>query len=131
MKKTAREIYLPRLILPEYSNDNIIFSTHKGLPLATNYTRIVIGDRGPYIEFSDEQIKIDNIHIPDDARWRLLPKYAYCYYVEYRSNDEANVKLYLQKTRVDYADYQVGMWYVSPFELTSNKYPILVGEKRK
>ena len=39
------------------------------------------------------------------------------YYAEYRSNDDADVKVYWQKKAVDYADYRVGLYYISPFDL--------------
>ena len=35
------------------------------------------------------------------------------YYTEYRSNGESNVKLYVQKKTVSYADYKIGMCYIS------------------
>ncbi len=37
-------------------------------------------------------------------------------YEEWRTNED-NVKLYHQLRTVDYADYRVGFWYISPFAL--------------
>ena len=37
--------------------------------------------------------------------------------MEWRTNDQSNVKVYDQKRTVDYADYKVGLFYISPFDL--------------
>ena len=37
--------------------------------------------------------------------------------MEWRSKDQSNVKVYEQKRTVDYADYKVGLFYISPFDL--------------
>jgi len=131
MKTDIRIKYAERLILPEISKEVVKFCTKSGTPVATGYERVVIGDRGPYIEFQDLQIAKENISVPPNQAWRLLPKYDHCYYWEYRTNDEAFVKLYFQKKEVGYADYKVGLWYVSPFHLTSDTYSILIEELKK
>jgi len=128
MAKTSEEIrqgYRERLILPEFCEEEITFSTKGGLKVAQNYVRVVIGDRGPYIEFDGSMMTTSpDIYIPHDQLWRI--KNVMCFYIEYRTNDKHYVKVYKQKKLVKYADYQVGLWYVSPFELTSDKYPELV-----
>jgi hypothetical protein len=96
-------------------NTNTTFQTGSGLIIAQNCIRVVIGGRGPYIEFSTEQILSENIHIPKEELYRL--KSNSVYYDEYRTNDVCNVKLYFQKHLVKYADYKVGLWYISPSEL--------------
>lgn len=131
MKTDAQARYANRLILPEFPKEPVRFFTRSGTLVAEGYERVVIGDRGPYVEFADTQIAKANISVPPDQQWRLLPKYDYCYYVEYRTNDESRVKLYLQKHEVDYADYRIGMWYVSPFQLTSDVHEILIEELKK
>ncbi len=127
MRKTGEEIrraYRQRLILPEYvGDDEIIFYTHSGFEVAKWYERVVIGDRGPYIEFCGEMLSRD-IYVPADQEWRLRSES--CYYIEWRTRDESRVKIYNQVRPVSYADYKVGMWYISPFDLTSNLYPTLV-----
>lgn len=127
MKKAEkiREGYRRRLILPEeVGEDEVIFYTKSGLEVARWYERVVIGDRGPYIEFCGEMLTKDGIYIPEDQKWRI--KNALCYYVEWRTKDECNVKIYNQKRKVNYADYQIGCWYISPFDLTSDLYPKLI-----
>lgn len=126
--KTSQEIrqgYIDRLILPEEpGEDEIIFYTKSGLEVARWYERVVIGDRGPYIEFCGEMLTKDGIYVPDNQKWRL-DNYT-CFYNEWRTNDECFVKIYNQKRLVNYADYKIGMWYISPFDLTSNLYPELI-----
>lgn len=81
-----------------------------GLLLATCYDRIVIGGRGPYVEFS-EIIK-ESVHIPEDEYWRINSNIPY--YIELRSNCSSYVKVYKQKKTVKYADYIIDKYYISP-----------------
>jgi hypothetical protein len=83
--------------------------------LAVGYTRIVFGGRGPYVEFDDSQILKHKFEIPKEQEYRLTNLTTF--YLEYRSKDESYVKLYHQKKRVKYADYKIGMYYISPFDL--------------
>lgn len=108
--------YKTRLTIPsEKGNSDMVFTTKQNVAVAIGYERIVIGERGPYIEFKDNQIQSENIHIPLEQMKR---KYSELYYyIEYRSNDDCKVKIYQQKKIVNYADYKVGYWYVSPFDL--------------
>lgn len=117
MKKTYEE----RLKIPLVKT---VMSLHTkcGFLVATGYERIVLGKRGPYIEFVDDQIIRDNLHIPDDQMWRLT---SLSYYDEYRTKVD-NVKVYLQKRTVDYADYLIGRWYISPFDLRTDKLQELI-----
>jgi len=124
--KDRIEEYKKRLKLPLEGSDSIKFYTKSRLLIAHGYRRIVIGKRGPYIEFSPRQIIKENIFVPADQMWRMTPGRFVPYYTEWRSNCPCNVKLYFQTRTVDYADYIVGMWYISPFDLTSDKYPVLI-----
>jgi hypothetical protein len=86
--------------------------------VATGYTRIVIGGRSPYIEFLPGHLIWDSLHIPDDEKYRTEHQWTdRVYYVEWRSNDESKVKVYERKRTVEYADYKVGLFYISPFDL--------------
>jgi len=86
--------------------------TKSGFMVGTGYTRIVYGECGDYIEISPEQIIKENIEVPKDKEW----KYGHekVYYIEYRTKDTFAVKIYYQIKVVDYADYKVGFFYVSP-----------------
>ena len=124
--------YEERLSIPLEGNDHTVFRTETGLHVATGYTRVVIGGRGPYIEFNPQQIILVNLHVPENEMDRLKePKRSYVYYIEWRTNDEVNVKVYEQKKTVDYADYKVGMLYASPFELFVDGEPVITKLDRK
>jgi len=92
------------------------FITSEGLELATESRRIVSSKRGSYYEFDDEHILKVNIYVPEEEEWRLTTDYVY--YHEYRSCDDAYVKLYYQRRFVSYADYWVGRWYISVDDVT-------------
>lgn len=113
-----------RFRIPLDGDSDMKFYTKSGLLLATGYERIVIGGRGPYIEFSSDQIEHGNIHIPKHAEYKL--ENSFSYYHEYRSNDECNVKLYDQKIGVSYADYKVGMWYIDPNLIKTDEFEDLM-----
>jgi hypothetical protein len=78
----------------------------------------VIGGRGPYIEFLPGHLIWDSLHVPDEEKYRTKhPWKDKVFYVEWRTKDQSNVKVYDQKKIVNYADYKVGLFYISPFEL--------------
>ena len=85
------------------------------LKLSNGYERIVIGGRGPYVEFDEDQIVLSSFHVPKDQLFRFSDKRIY--YIEMRSIDSAFVKLYYQLKTVSYADYKIGKFYISPFDL--------------
>jgi hypothetical protein len=110
--------YEERLRIALEGNEYTRFETGTGLHVATGYTRIVIGGRGPYIEFLPGHLIWDSLQIPDEEKYRLEhPWKEKVFYVEWRTNDESRVKVYEQKRSVDYADYKVGLCYISPFDL--------------
>ena len=97
----------------EYVGTGDTICLKSGWTIAIAFTEIVHGGRGDYVEFSDKQICRGDLTIPDGAEWRVNSPVAY--YVEWRT--ECGVKVYQQKKAVDYADYKVGMWYISPLDL--------------
>ena len=109
-----RTDYKKRLSIPIIREEQIDFETKSGLLVANDYIRIVLGDRGPYIEFDESHIVRENIYIPKEEQWRTTSNTAY--YNEWRTTSD-NVKIYEQKRVVDYADYKIGLWYISPFDL--------------
>jgi hypothetical protein len=92
--------------------------------VATGYTRVVIGGRGPYIEFEDKHIVKDHFHIPKHAAYKLSQTMPY--YHEYRSNDKCFVKAYCQQMQVSYADYRVGKWYIDPEKVKTDEFENLL-----
>lgn len=104
-----------RLNIPLSAESFLKFYTSTGLLICRGYLRVVIGGRGPYVEFDDSQIIKESIKIPRDQEWRLNSENAY--YIEFRSIDKANIKVYHQRKRVGYADYKIDLYYMSPFDL--------------
>lgn len=117
----VRELYkknLPPNLPPEGKKDFLIYSL-KGTLISKGYERIVIGDYGAFIEFTEEQAEKNNYKIKKGQEYRIYdPKYSSN--VKYNwltAKDESNIKIYQQKKTVTYADYKAGMFYVSPFEI--------------
>lgn len=122
--------YMERLILPLNPNpveDVVVFTTRNGLPLAKGYNAVVLTDRGPMVEFHEDQILQHNINVPDALMWRR--KHPEALYAEFRSRDYCSVKVFEQ--RRDVGNMRKGMWYISPFDLASDKYPVLIERLRK
>ena len=104
-----------RIQVSEVGDELTYFGSPSGLSLAVGYNRVVFGGRGPYVEFSPHHIVHMNIHIPEDTLYRLTDPRIY--YIEFRSCDDNLVKVYYQMRTVAYADYKIGMFYISPIEL--------------
>ena len=51
--------------------------------------------------------------------------------MEWRTKDQSNVKVYDQKRTVDYADYKVGLFYISPFDLFVEGEPVITKLEKK
>ena len=99
-------------------NPNIeLYTKGNSIKVSDGYNRIIIGGRGPYVEFTDSQIVFKSFYIPKDQLYRLTDRRVY--YIEMRSIDVANIKLYYQLQTVAYADYKIGMLYISPYDLYS------------
>ena len=124
-----KKLYSERLRIPLEGSESVKFFTKSGTHVATGYERIVIGGRGPYIEFKADQIVEESFSIPEDQEYRKTDRRVY--YIEARSDDESNVKLYIQRRTVKYADYKVGMLYISPFELKTDEIDELVEPLQK
>lgn len=107
--------FAKRLCIPLEGKDKLSLYSKSGTLIAIGYARVVIGKRGPYVEFSEPQIQIQNFQIPIEEEYRTDNKVSY--YIEYRSKDSSYVKLYFQKRTVAYADYKIGLYYISPSDL--------------
>jgi hypothetical protein len=59
------------------------------------YSILSIGKRTSHIEFASENMCMQSLHIPSDQTWRLHSDVAY--YIEHRSRDKNNVKVYEQR----------------------------------
>lgn len=109
--------YKDLLKIPE-NGTSLELKTSFDTVIARKYERVVIGQRGPYVEFTTNQILCDKLFIPKNQLYRLSdPK---IYYIEFRTNDDSNVKVYYQMRTVAYADYKIGYFYISPADLYVN-----------
>lgn len=108
--------YEKRLRIPACGHCDLPLYSRDGLLLVKGYRRVVVGQRDRYVEMLQRHIVRAHFHIPDDQRYRLKFERVY-YYIEFRSNCPSRVKAYLQRRPVEYADYRVGCWYISPVDL--------------
>lgn len=90
-------------------NPRAVLATKQGLIVCRGYTRVVVGDYGPYIEFSPEQ------------KGEAVPKTGSGgnKYNWLRTAD--GTKVYEQLGEVAYADYRSGMYYVSPEDVSQTR----------
>jgi len=104
--------YIPSGFLIEGSS-RPLYDLH-GTLVSNGYDRIVVGDYGPYIEVSDEQIARANVKVKSGQEWRINNK-KYSDTVKYwwlTSTSDSGVKIYLQRRPVEYADYRIGYYYI-------------------
>ena len=102
------------------------FYTKSGEQVAIGYNRIVFGGRGPYMEFTREQMINSAIHIPKSKKWKMEAKHKdTVFYFELRTNKD-DVKVYYQRRCVDYADYKVNYFYISSFDLYDSHENVLI-----
>lgn len=123
--------YTDRLNLPTIGTTDICFATVNGLKIAQGYERVLfvtpaknLTYKKPFVEFRPEQIDQNNIFMPDSQKWRKNNKRSP--YVEYRSKDYTNIKIMHWKNDEIINDLKAGMYYISPFDLVSDKLPILI-----
>ena len=109
--------------LPEWCNDettkNKSFCSTSGLPVCNGYHRIVIGDYGSFVEILPEQMCLKNIQCKKGQEYRINEE-RYAKNIKYHwltPKDNSDCKIYFQQKEVDYADYKVGMYYISPYEM--------------
>lgn len=122
--------YMERLHLPLIPTDgmaDIKFTTQNGLPIAHGYNCVVLTDKGPMVEFHEDQVIFGNICIPPALQWRK--KHPEAFYAEYRSRDYCSVKVFEQRRTV--GKLLERMWYISPFDLSSDRFPVLIEKLKK
>jgi len=113
--KLIREYYKSQLTLPVEGQQINIYSPKDTL-ISVGYSQIVVGDYGAYLEISSDQIIRENIKIKVGQEFRFDSKYKVKYYW-YCPIDNSNVKIYLQKRKVNYAEYKPKYYYISPQEI--------------
>jgi len=118
----VRAAYASTICFP--STSDLRFENEEGTLIAVGYERIVIGDYGAYVEFSKEQIQLNNIENKFFGKPTRPVKYIWM-----QTKDDTLTKVYLQKRSVSYADYKPKMYYASVKDLFLNGECIYTGEK--
>lgn len=90
-----------------------------GTLICEGYERIVIGDYGAFVEISPARVCKDNLCCKRGQEYRMSDERfaANVKYLWLTTKDRSDCKIYLQKKIVSYADYQPGMYYISPYEV--------------
>jgi hypothetical protein len=109
------EYYKSQLTLPIEGQEINIYSPKDTL-ISVGYSQIIVGDYGAYLEISSDQIIRENIKVKVGQEFRFNSKYKVKYYW-YEPIDGSGVKIYLQKRKVNYADYRRGYYYIDPNEM--------------
>lgn len=87
---------------------------------AKEFIRVVHGGRGDYVEFNKEQILLPLISkFGNDINSEDLDVYYWWLYPK----GSPEVKVYLQRKTVKYADYKIGKYYVSSLLFKNFKDP--------
>lgn len=126
--------YADRLVLPLIGSKDILFTTSNGLKIACGYERVaflMITESSvylkPLIEFSPKHMISENIVILPSQKWRIdNPKSEF---VEFRSKDFTNIRIMKWKTNNE--GFKKGMFYISPFDLSSKEFPVLIERLNK
>lgn len=119
--------YADRLNIPEKGSD-LTLMTKNGLVIANGYKKVVYSKKKPYLEIQEDQLNKSSIEIPDAQNWRLSQSSAP--YIEYRSKDCWNIKIIRQKSS-DHPEFKAGLFYISAFDLKSDKIKFLMEPLRK
>ena len=87
-----------------YFKDRVLF--------ATGYERVVHGKRGDYVELTKEQIVVKlKSHFKQTLPEKITDEEFFYYWLEPEGREE---KVYWQCNLVNYADYKIGFYYISP-----------------
>jgi len=91
-------------------NRNLYFKD--GVLFAKGYERVVHGGRGDYIELTKDQIVVElRSKFKQPLPEAVSDEPFYYYWLVPIGRDE---KIYLQCRTVNYADYKIGYYYISP-----------------
>lgn len=119
LSKQYREYFtnnIPDFVAENY--DQPLYTIH-GTLICSGFKRIVVGDYGAFVEFNLSQANDTFFRITHGQECRINdPKCANVKFHWYTIPDQSNVKIYFQKNKVAYADYQPGMYYVSVHEVS-------------
>ncbi len=89
--------------------------TMSDFPLATGYTRIVVGDYGAFLEIEPRDMLLDSLIIQPGQEFRAYANQDLnIKYIWHTARDGCGIKIYEQLKGVRYADYKSGKFYISP-----------------
>lgn len=115
--KIMRDLYkesLPTSLKSLGPSDEFIYTSRCSL-LSKGFDRIVIGDYGAYIEFSQPACRLI---VAPGQEYRQTDRYKNNIKYDWLTpSDGSGIKIYLQKKTVVYADYLPGKYYVSPYDV--------------
>lgn len=120
--------------LNEFGDNDIKFYSWKNkYHIATGYIRIVYGDHGPYVEFNKGQIRWDEFEaIREDIGyydiWKSYDKvkiYVQRYTVHKIPNPPKGKYSFNNNCQEGYADYKIGMVYISIDHIALDSKPLL------
>lgn len=125
IKWKYRELYVKQLPAPFF---DCLFTGFSGYPLfskagnciSKGFKRVVIGDYGAFVEITPDDIFADSLDLRKGTEKRLQFENAkFLWLCPTTSTGEQDIacKIYHQKRKVAYADYQPDMYYVSPYDL--------------
>lgn len=103
--------------MPYFLDDKQSLYTVNGSLICNTFDRIVKGDYGAFIEFSNEQANKNLFIIAPGQEYRLEPRYNNVKYIWLTIDDGSQIKIYYQKNTVSYADYLPKKYYVSVYEV--------------
>jgi hypothetical protein len=83
-----------------------------GIQFSSGYERVVHGGRGAYVELTLEEILVKlKSHFGTPIPDKIYPVPFYYHWLEPIDRIE---KVYWQANTVNYADYKIGFYYISP-----------------
>lgn len=106
----AKELYSQNI--PNLMDNKPLWDDFK--VFAYGFDRIVIGDYGAFVEISEDKMNLDVLSVPSNQKFRLNKGFWGKYI--WLTSDGHN-KIYKQIRTVSYADYKIGYYYISPYEI--------------
>lgn len=99
-----------------------MITTKEGIIIATDHVRLVVGQRGAYVEILDEHIVKQEIEVQPGQAYRREAPWRDKVYYEWWRTKVGRHKLYFQLRLVTYADYKLGRWYIAPAQLVMQRW---------
>ena len=126
----ARKTYeaeLPDFLKGRTGGSDMPLYAENGQLVCNGFERIVIGDYGAYVEFNDEQANLNHIITMPGQEYRQNDSYS-CKFLALTLDGYKNeiskdiygkhsLLIYKQTNTVPYADYKVGKYYVSVYQI--------------